>query len=253
MHMAKLIPRIALVAALVPTAALAALSALSGPASATPVEPRLPAFAATTFTVNGGQLAAEISDDTTSDAVIGLVQPATNAATYISLQACDSNEANCANISNTARSYSAGSAASTPMTGPATPAAGTTYRTCAIVNVSGSIGGACSPVVFQGGRAFLSTVNLAPAPGRLSSVVTTQALNGQMESLQSTVWICNGYGANCSVVAKRQITSYLAPQHGTWSAALPSVMTSFGHTYKGCATMSVQGASASACTPFFSA
>jgi hypothetical protein len=242
--------RTTLLAALLPTGILSLIGVLATPAMATaPTNPRLPALVRTPFSVNGQHFFADISEDIAGDAVTGLLEAPAGTAAYVSIQQCTLNETGCVNVPGAIRSYPAGSANTTLVTGPVTPANRSTYRTCAIVNAGGKTGGACSNWVFQGGQAFLSAVSLVRQSGGITSRIDTRSLNGQMESLQLNTWICNGLGSNCSVVAQRTIRSYLPPYAYAWTATSPSVPASFGHTYKACAIMSVQGATAGACTP----
>jgi hypothetical protein len=241
--------RTAVLTALVPTGILSLVGVLAAPAMAVPTSPRLPAPVRTPFSVHGQNLFADISEDIAGNAVAGLLEVPAGTAAYVSIQQCTLNETDCVNVPGSIRSYPAGSSDTRPVTGSVTPVKGDTYRTCAIVNVGGTTGGGCSNWVFQGGQAFLSAVSLVRQSGGISSRIDTRSLNGQMESLQLDTWICNGAGANCSVVAQRTITSYLPPYASAWTSATPWVSASFGHTYKACAIMSVQGAIAGACTP----
>jgi hypothetical protein len=250
MSLIKEAGRTALLTALLPTGILGLAGLLATPAmAAAPTDPRLPALVRTPFSANGQTLFADISEDVAGNAVAGLLEVPAGTAAYLSIQQCTLNETGCVNVPGSIRSYPAGSTNTRPVTGSVTPAKGSTYRTCAIVNVGGTTGGGCSNWVFQGGQAFLSTVSLVRQSGGITSRIDTRSLNGQMESLQLDTWICNGAGANCSVVAQRTITSYLPPYAYAWTSTAPSVPASFGHTYKACAIMSVQGAIAGACTP----
>ena len=246
----------ALLAALLPTGMLSLAGLLATPAMAAPVpptNPRLPALVRTPFTVHGQNLTVQISEDVAGNAVAGLAQIPAGAAAYLVIQQCTLNEAGCTNVPSSARSYPAGGSNTTPITGAVPPVNGSTYRTCAIVNVSGTTGGACSNWVFQGGRAFLSAVSLDSQPGSISSRIDTRSLNGEMESLQLDTWVCNALGSNCSIAAQRTIKSYPPPYAYAWTAFSPSVTPNSGHMYKACAIMSVQGAIAGACTPLVAA
>ena len=105
----------------------------------------------------------QISEDVAGNAVAGLAQIPAGAAAYLTIQQCTLNETGCTNVPSSARSYPAGGSNTTPITGAVTPVNGSTYRTCAIVNVSGVTGGACSNWAFQGGTAFLSAITLGSA------------------------------------------------------------------------------------------
>ena len=85
---------------------------------------------------------------------------------------------------------------------------GSTYRTCVLVNVSGTTGGACGNWVFQGRQSFLSTIGIVRGAGHINSRIDTQALNSQMETLLLNTWICDGHGDNCSIATQQTVKSY---------------------------------------------
>ena len=67
--------------------------------------------------------------------------------------------------------------------------------------------------------------------------------------MQLITWICNGHGANCSDRGAADDQVLLAADPLALVVLRAVGGTSFGHTYKGCAIISVQGAIAGACTP----
>lgn len=192
-----------------------------------------------------------INESGSGTALTGTVGVAAHTGVFAITQACDINEEACSNIASSARSYQPQSGSQNVTTGDAIPVSGKTYRACTYVTVSGTTTGGCTPIVFQGGHAFLSSVQITVLrSGLTTSTLLSEKLNGQAESAQLATWICDGHGNRCSIIARRGIQSFVPPQQDPGLFLFtPHTTAVFGHTYKACAIEGVPGTAAAACSP----
>ena len=210
-----------------------------------------------TISFGGHQARLGIGTNQMGTAVEGALTVPTGTATYVTIQSCSMNETQCGNVASSVRTQVSPLVPGyeSVITGEVPPAPETTYRACAIVDFNGTTGGGCTPLKFQGGSAFESSLTLNREPGthRVSSQIDTHPINGQIETLWLVTWICDGHGNNCSALQQLRAVRSNRQAAPLWDATTPLVDTAFGHTYKTCAIMSVQGLSDAACTPLIAA
>jgi hypothetical protein len=247
---------VGLVSALLVTSVYAGVSYGSGLNTASGTAGTVPSRTTlVNMTVSAGEAVGDLGlgANDAGNALTGVLVVPAYAGGLVLTQKCSMTETGCTNINASQRSYQA---ASSPYqyaflaAGDVTPEINSTYRSCAFMSADGTVGGACTPVLFQGGHAFLSHLRFSRdlATGRTNSVLDTVVLNGQLETALLATWICNGYGSNCSIVQQQFVQSY-RPSGPQWELATPPMTPSAGHTYKACVIEAVQGLATAACTP----
>jgi hypothetical protein len=228
-------------------------SSMGGATSAVAVEGS--PFLESTISFGGHSATLGIGTSQMATAVEGTLTVPTGTATYVVIQSCSMNQTRCGNVASSVRTQVSPlePGYESLLTGDVAPAPETTYRACAFVELNGTFGGGCTPITLQGGSAFVSSLTLSREPGtrRVDSLIHTHPLNGQIETLRLATWICDGRGNNCS--ALQQQLAVEAGGRTFWDVRTPPVNTAFGHTYKACAILTVQGLADAACTPLIAA
>jgi hypothetical protein len=210
-----------------------------------------------TISFGGHSARLGIGTNQMGTAVEGALTVPSGTSTYVVIQSCSMNETQCGNVASSARTQLSPLVPGyeSVITGEVPPAPETTYRACAFVNINGKSGGGCTPMKLQGGSAFESSLTLSRETGthRVSSLIHTHPINGQIETLWLVTWICDGHGNKCAALQQLRTVRSNRQASPLWDAMTPLVDTAFGHTYKACAIVTVQGLSDGACTPLMAA